>query len=961
MKMHDGKNQSGTRRAADSGASFLRDAKWIGSPDKTSNTDCIDTYAAEAEFEIAEGNSACFAIAARNKDFYIHIEITDKFAAVSEVENGDASLCGKYYGDNLLKKQNRVRIEADRTHITVTVNGTAVIDGEDLIPADIPNKPKKAHMMGFGLPQREGKVKYTYLKLENTRDNETYQESIFADESSILSSLGAVRGGALVVGGGFNIINPVPPVNVRKFFEVSRKIKSAVLCASARGFYDAYINGEKVNNTFYNPGFTDYRKRICYQTYDVTSLLREGENTVGATVAKGYYTGFVGYSGAMIYGRQNSFIGALVIEYEDGETEVIRTDETWQFTDKGAVIDADYQQGEMYDARLEFDWNAENNIWKRCGVHVQKRYAEPTNGALENEPFELCAQKENGAAMFCALKPVSSPYEKPKGHFIFDMGQNMVGTVRLTMNGERGGCIKIRYGEMCSRDGKIYNENFRTAANIDVYTMKGGREEYTPTFTSHGFRYVEISGCGEELTREDFERMEISAEGVVLTNTPEVTGSFECSNEDINKLFSNIMWGQRGNTLLTYTDCPQRNERMGWTGDAQVFAKTAAYNMNVKEFMEKWLTDLRDSQLMYNLDGAVPDTAPLGGDNRGHKGCVGWADAAVIVPWEMYKAYGDTKFLSDNYEMMKKWVDYENSDARQTGYIQHKQHRGDHLAIDASTPLELSATAYAAYSAKLMGKTAAVLGNEGDTKKYNKLFGDIKTAFCKKWVNPDGTIEYLSEEGDTKVNASQTSYALAIDFGLIDEELLCGAGKGLKASIESWDNKLSVGFLGISHLLNSLTKTGQQKEAFALLEETEYPGWLYSVRNGATTIWERWNSYIAETDTFGDANMNSFNHYAYGAVGEWFYSYILGINTSEEAGETGYKKIILTPHAGGTLTYAKGTLKTGYGTIKSEWARVNGKIKYFCAIPDNTTAELYFDNKKIPLKGGVYEFVSEEN
>lgn len=961
MKMNSNKNHTADRRGTDSPALFLRDAKWIGSPDKTSNTDWIDTYAVEAEFEIAEGSSACFAIAARNKDYYIHIEITDKFAAVSEVENGDTALCGKFYGDNLLKEQNRVRIEADGTFITVIVNGITVIDGEELIPADLPNKPRKAHMMGFGLPQREGSVKYTYIKLENIKDNEIYQESVFADDSSILSALGTVRDSALIAEGGFNIINPVPPVSVRKFFKISKKIKSVVLYASARGFYDAYINGEKVNDTFYNPGFTDYRKRICYQMYDVTDLVRAGENTVGATVAKGYYTGFVGYSGAMIYGRQNSFIGALMIEYEDGDTELIKTDETWQFTDKGAVIDADYQQGETYDARLEFDWNAENIIWKKCGAYVQKQYAEPTNGTLENEPFELCAQKENGAVVFDVLKPVNSPYEKPKGHFIFDMGQNMVGTVRVTMNGERGRCIKIRYGEMCSRDGKIYNENFRTAANIDVYTMKGGREEYTPTFTSHGFRYAEISGCGEELTKEDFERMEINAEGVVITNTPEVTGSFECSNKDINKLFSNIMWGQRGNTLLTFTDCPQRNERMGWTGDAQVFAKTAAYNMNVKDFMEKWLTDLRDSQLMYNLDGAVPDTAPLGGDNREHKGCVGWADAAVIVPWEMYKAYGDTKFLSDNYEMMKKWVDYENSAARQTGYIQHEQHRGDHLAIDESTPSELSATAYAAYSAKLMAETAAVLGNEGDTKKYSRLFGDIKNAFNQKWVTSDGTIEYTVKDGDTKINASQTSYALAIDFGLIDEEKLGGASRGFEEALEVRDNKLSVGFLGISHLMNALTKAGLCDEAFALLEQTQYPSWLYSVKNGATTIWERWNSYIAETDTFGEAAMNSFNHYAYGAVGEWLYSYILGINTSEKADEVGYGKIILKPHTGGKLTYAKGTLKTKYGTIKSEWARMNGKIKYFCAIPDNTTAELHFDNKKIPLKSGLYEFISEES
>ena len=742
-------------------------------------------------------------------------------------------------------------------------------------------------------------------------------------------------------------------VNVRKIFETDKTVKKAVLYSTARGFYEAYINGKRIGDTFYNPGFTDYRKRIYYQTYDVTNKIKSGENVIGATVAKGYYTGCVGYSGDKIYGRENTFLVALVIEFEDGEKTVICTDDTWQFTSKGAVIDADYQQGEKYDARLEIDWAAQSDIWESCGVYEYPKYATPTNGTLNNEPFELCQQPENcGAVLERILKPIKPAYETPENHFVFDLGQNMVGTVRITMNGERGRSIKVRYGEMCYRDGRVYNKNFRTAKNTDIYTMKGGYEEFVPSFTSHGFRYIEISGESDVLTKAEFERMEITAEGLVITNTPEVTGSFECSNPDINKLFENIMWGQRGNSLLVFTDCPQRNERMGWTGDAQVFAKTAAYNMNVKAFMEKWLTDLRDAQLMYNLGGAVPDTAPLGGDNRPYGGCVGWGDAAVIVPWEMYKAYGDTKFLSDNYEMMKAWVDYIYSPERQADFIQTNPVRGDHLAIDTSTPPELVATAYVANSTNILSKIAAILGNDGDTKKYGKLFGDTKKAFCEKWVNADGTLNC----GDTK--PSQTAYSLAIDFGLID--ITENTKRGFKAALAEWDNKLSVGFLGISHLMNALTKAGMTDEAFSLLEQTEYPSWLYSVRNGATTIWERWNSYIAETDTFGDVRMNSFNHYAYGAVGEWMYSEILGINTSEETDGVGYKKIILKPKAGGSLTYAKGSLKTKYGLIKSEWKIENGKFKYKCAIPKNTTADLYLGNKKIPLTSGSYEYVSEE-
>ena len=958
---------------------YLDGAKWIGSPKSTSNTDWVDTYAVTADFEIISSRSAHIAVAARNRDFYVHIEINEKFAAVSEVYDGVKNLCGKYNMNGVLAQKNRVRIEVNRTLITLILNGETIINGEDIMPRDRPNKPRKAHMMCFGLPQREGEVHYSCIKLENTYNGEVYRESTFADDTDVLAQLGTVKDGCLVVKEEFNLINPVPPVTVKKEFTPRTKVKSAYLYATARGFYDAYVNGERVNDTFYNPGFTDYRKRIYYQTYDVTDMIKDGANTTGAVVTKGYYSGFVGYSGAMVYGRQNTFLGALAIEYADGTHEVIKTDETWLFTDRGAVIDADYQQGEMYDARYELDMNGDSKVWTRCGAYEYPKYAVPTNGTLDNEPFELNAEPSVGAVAERTLKPTGEAREIPEGHFVLDLGQNMVGTVRVVMNGRRGRCIKLRYGEMCYSDGRIYNENYRSAANIDTYTMKGGREEFMPAFTSHGFRYIEISGCGERLTREDFDDMIVSVEGVVITNTTEVTGSFECSNPDINKLFENILWGQRGNSVMTFTDCPQRNERMGWTGDMQVFAKTAVYNMDIRSFMKKWLTDLRDSQLMYNRDGAVPDTAPLGGDTRPPGGCDGWGDAAVIVPWEMYKAYGDTKFLSDNYGMMKKWVDYQQLSENQTNFIQRRQRRGDHLAPDATTPIILSATAYAANSANILSRAADVLGYADDAEKYRALFENIKAAFKREWVTDDGQILYVPEsgdtkndrdlelngdtktdgdtkiDGDTKVNASQTAYALAIDFDLLDG-VKDGTRTGFKKALDDWGGKLSVGFLGISHLLNALRKAGMTDEAFALLESTEYPGWLYSVRNGATTVWERWNSYIAETDTFGDFNMNSFNHYAYGAVGEWLYSDILGINTSEEKGETGYKKIILRPTCGGTLTYAKGSLKTQCGVIKSEWSVTGGKFNYRCSVPENTTAELHLGDKKIPLKAGEYEF-----
>ena len=803
-------------------------------------------------------------------------------------------------------------------------------------------------------------------------------------ETGLMGTNGSVWSGAQWIGSPNEAVNVV---NVRKAFDVSKTIKSARLYSSAKGFYNAYINGEKVNDDFYNPGFTDYRLRIEYQTYDITDKIKSGQNVIGAMVGKGYYTGYVGYNkNPQIYGTKNYFIGKLVIEYTDGTNTTIVTDNSWQFTADGPIVDSDYQMGETYDARKEFDWNDMNDTrWGACGTSAWDTSVKPTNGSLSGVSFQMSARKDEGARVERIIEPELTYVEKPTGAFIYDFGQNMVGTVRLTLKGEAGQKIKMRYGEMCSKDG-LYTANLRTAKNTDIYTFKGDEngEVFEPTFTSHGFRYMEITGVDKPLTASDIAKMVIKIEGLVITNTSNETGTFEYSNSLVNQLYSNIMWGQRGNSLLVYTDCPQRNERMGWTGDAQVFAKTAAYHMDVRAFMDKWIQDVRDSQLMYNKNGAVPDTAPLGGDNRAD-GCGGWGDAGVIVPWEMYLAYGDKTILEENYDMMSKWVEYqsrsdrqnyglrtvdgkavpEQSDLATIPYIQVQQRRGDHLSYDNSTPYIYVATAYAAHCADIMAKAAEVLGKTSDAKKYRTRFENIKRAFNEAWVQEDGTIAYWGEmsaktpqnedckaldgsttrytyyaEG-TEHCPSQTTYALAIDFDLIPENKMAGASKGMEAALERNNDYLTVGFLGISHLVPALTKAGLTDKAFKLLENEDNPSWLYSVKNGATTIWERWNSYIAETDTFGDVSMNSFNHYSYGAIGEWMFSDILGIKTSENAGETGYKKIILEPTVGGSLTYAKGSYDSVSGEIVSDWKIDNNKLTYKCTVPANTTATLY--------------------
>lgn len=992
-------------------ASVWSGAEWIGAPGNTVNTAALDTYRVSFAFHVEKGNKAGFVTGARNKDNYILVEIDMERRAVILYEYCDnawagsrqdghrPSICvlGSQTGYPIPEQavpcgeeweEQQFSFMVNKRAVTVEVNGIEIIKGEKLIPETPVHQPRKGYLMSIGFKQENSRAAYRNLIIQNTQTGDIYQNEKFANAYGPMSVLGTVQDGRLIVENQFELMCPVPSVQLRETFCIAKPVKTARLYAAARGFYTGYINGEKVYDSYFNPGFTDYRLRIQYQTFDVTDMLHEGENMIGAVIGKGYYSGYCGYSGAMIYGQQNSFIGKLMVIYEDGTHDTIVTDSGWRYTDRGPVTDSDYLDGENYDARLELDgWGDaayDDAAWKDCGIKAWPSEPKPTNGVLEKKAdFQLSAQEGPMAEVVCVL-PAIKTEEIPKGHYVYDFGQNMVGTIKLKVKGERGTSLKIRYGEMCYKNGEIYIQNLRTAANTDTYTLKGDPdgEVFIPSFTAHGFRYVEITGNG--FVMED-NRLIVSIEGLALSNVHKVTGSFVCSNPMINQLQSNIQWGQRGNSLLVLTDCPQRNERMGWTGDAQVFAATSAYNMDVAAFTKKWMQDVIDGQLMYNVDGAVPDTAPLGGDNRSTGGCAGWGDAAVIVPWKMYQAYGDSRILEQCYEMMAKWIAYQDSDKRQNHgvrtvqgrempeqsdlasipYIQVQQSRGDHLTFDESTPFILSATAYAAHVAELMAETARLLGKDADAEKYRKRYELVKQAFQEAWVQEDGTLAYWGEmsKSNQDINGnvinqtyysnkdgclnhpSQTAYALAIDFGLIPGEKLQGAVKGFKQAIHDRDGKLSVGFLGISHLAPALTKVGMNDQAFALLEQTENPSWLYSVKNGATTIWERWNSYIAETGQFGDVSMNSFNHYAYGAIGEWMYQTILGIQSSVEKGEAGYKKIILKPTIGGNLSYARGKYESVYGQISSEWILDGNVCTYKCTVPANTAAELYLDAK----------------
>ena len=984
-------------------------AQWIGSPRLTTNTAALTAYRFQTDFFVEPGNKAGIVLAARNKDNFILFEVDLGSRLLTVREFCDNAWEGSMADGNMPtvttlgrpggypisleavpedreQKFNRLVIEVRGRELSVSINGCHIIwHRKDTMPQADLFMPRKSALMNVGFRQLDSRAAYRHILISDLNTRSVLQKDDFTDESGVLSGLGVVKNGSLLVVNRFELVNPVPSVNLRKTFTIDREVLDARLYASARGFYETRINDGATDQTFLKPGFTDYRLRIFYQTFDVTSLLKQGENTLDAVAAKGYYSGFVGYSGPMIYGEQPDFIGMLKIRFADGSSRTLVTDGSWLFSDRGPILEADYLDGESVDARLK------PVQWRPCGVHPWPEPPVPTNGSFkEQQPaFALTAQCGPSAVIERTLSPVSM-VESPPGHFVYDLGQNIVGTIRLRVRGEKGLSLKLRYGEMSYPNGEIYIRNLRSAANTDIYTLSGSLlgEEFCPSLTAHGFRYVEITGNGFLLS--DISCVQ-GLEGLVLTNTPEMTGHFSCSDPLINRLHSNIEWGQRGNFLLVPTDCPQRNERCGWTGDAQVFAATAAFNMDIRAFMDKYLGDIRDGQLMYNRDGAVPDTAPLGGDNR-PAGCAGWADAAVIIPWEMYLAYGDPGILERNYECMRRWVAYQSMDSRQNyglrtvdhrpvpeqsdlasiPFIQVQQSRGDHLTFDPSTPFILTATAYAAYVASLMARIAAILGKKEDAAFYQDRFEKIRQAFREAWVQPDGSLAYWGEmskgtaddtgvvinrtrysnEPDNPHHPSQTAYALAIDFDLMPEETMSRTTECFVQSILERQNHLSVGFLGISHLLPALTKAGRNDLAFALLEQKGNPGWLYSVINGATTIWERWNSYIAETGTFGDVSMNSFNHYAYGAVGEWLHKTVLGINTGTGIDEAGYRRIHLQPVWGGSLTFANGSLESPCGRIESSWELSGDTVLYSCTVPCNATARLVLPDAD--TKGGVF-------
>jgi alpha-L-rhamnosidase len=701
----------------------------------------------------------------------------------------------------------------------------------------------------------------------------------------------------------------------RNTFSASKKISSATLSITSHGLYEAFLNGKRVGDDFLTPGWTSFNKRLQYQVYDVTNLVQSGNNAIGVHLGSGWYRGQIAWHSKNLYGSKLALLAQLKITFADGTVQTVITDENWR-SSLGAIQYSEIYHGEINDSRKE------KNGWLLPGYDAASwnsvQVVDLPKNTLVGTYNETVKKHES-------IKPIKI-FTTPKGELVADFGQNLTGFVELKVKGKSGDSIKLYHAEVLDKAGNFYTENLRVAKQENIYILKGTDEEsFHPHFTFQGFRYIRVEGFPGELKPEN-----ITA--VALYSDMPATGQFTSSHTLLNQLQHNIQWGQIGNFLDVPTDCPQRDERLGWTGDAQVFARTASFNRKVDNFFAKWLKDVMADQ---HADGKIPHVIP---DvlNQNEAGATGWADAITIIPWTMYIAYGDTTMLTQQYASMKLWVQYMQTNT--TNDLRNKaNHYGDWLFYrpfddndgrSAVTDKNLIAQCFYAYSVQLMINSAKVLGKPDDEQTYTALLTKIKDAFIKEFVTPNGRL----------VSSTQTAYVLALHFDMLPENLRSQAAARLVENVYDYGTHLTTGFLGTPYLCHVLSRFGYTDLAYKLLLQESYPSWLYPVKMGATTIWERWNG-IRTDGSFEPASMNSFNHYAYGAIGDWMYRVVAGIDTYDDA--PGYKHIRIQPHIGGGLTDVSASLQTYYGRISSHWVVSGKQLILEVEVPPNTTATIY--------------------
>jgi alpha-L-rhamnosidase len=720
----------------------------------------------------------------------------------------------------------------------------------------------------------------------------------------------------------------LPAPMLRGAFTLDAPVARARLYITSHGLHEPWLNGRRVGDRLFTPGWTSYRHRLQVETYDVTAMLRRGPNVLGAVLGDGWYRSRLGWvSSRNIYGSRLALLAQLVITYRDGRTVTVGTDTTWRAA-TGPILASTIYDGERYDARLERDG------WSTPGFDA-KDWTPVRPGAADSAA-RLVAPVGPPVRRTGELTPVRI-FRTPAGRTVADLGQNMVGWVRLRVRGPAGTTVTLRHAEVLDSAGEFYTANLRDAQAMVQYTLKGGGDEvFEPHFTFMGFRYVAVEGYPGEVAPA-------AITGIVIHSDMARTGRFDVSDSLLTQLQSNITWGQRGNFLDVPTDTPARDERLGWTGDAQAFSPTAAFNFRVDGFFSKWLADLAADQ---RADGAVPWVVP---DVVSRAGAAGWGDVATIAPWQMYLAYGDTGFLARQFDSMRRWVDFIRGRAGDDLIWSEDPAFGDWLAFNstsadypgATTDKDLLGTAFFAHSADLVARAAVVLGRDAQAQEYRELFERIRAAYQR---------EYLTGTGRLASN-TQTAYALTLAFGLAPDALRTGLGRRLADDVQRFGH-LTTGFLGTPHLLFALSGTGHLDQAYRLLLRKQYPSWLYPVTRGATTVWERWDG-VRPDGSFQDTSMNSFNHYAYGAVGEWMYRVLAGLNL--DPAEPGYRHVIVAPHPGGGLAHARAELETGYGPAASGWRVAGDTMEVTAVIPPNARGTVRLPGARLGdvTEGGV--------
>ncbi len=731
--------------------------------------------------------------------------------------------------------------------------------------------------------------------------------------------------------------DPLPPPRLRKAFtlEGGAAVRRATCYVTALGLYELRLNGQRVGDHVLAPEWTDYQRRVQYQTYDVTGLVRAGENALGVQLGDGWCCGRIGLSGIVpdgprrrIYADRPRLLLRLEIELADGRTHVVKSDDSWRSTTEGPIRVSDLLDGEVYDAQREQPgWHApgyDDSAWSPVVV--------PATLTAEGGPAAVVAQPNEPIRVTRTLPAVGLTQPQP-GVWVYDLGQNMVGWCRINLRAPAGTTVTLRHAEVLNPDGTLYVANLRTAAQKDQYICRrpADGETFEPHFTYHGFRYVEVTGLPAAPQLGDLV-------GCVFHSAAPECGEFACSDARLNRLWQNIDWTLRANLMSVPTDCPQRDERLGWMGDILAFSQTACFDLDMSAFFTKWLADVRDAQ---TADGRYPDFAPHPFDPTARcSSAPGWGDAGVFVPWCAYVNYADRRLLEQHFDSARRWVDYvrgQNPDLlwkRSRGNDYGDWLNADTLKLEgwpakgAEVPKELFATAFFARSTQLVAEMARVLGRDEEARRYAERAGEIRAAFNRAYVQPDGTLT-----GDT-----QAGYALALAFDLLDPPQQEAALGRMVAGFERYHGSISTGFHSTICMMNELTRRGRTDEAYRLLLNRTMPSWLYAVEHGATTIWERWDGYV-EGRGFQDPNMNSFAHYAYGSVGEWMFRTIIGLNP--DAAEPGYKHFTLRPRPGGGLTWARGAYRSLHGRIACAWRVDAGRLTIDVTIPANTTATVY--------------------